>query len=110
MSEHFWTARWERLGGVAQSQPAACSRGSGALDIFWQGADSHLKHKWFPSTEGGWSWEQDLGGQLASAPTAVSWGANRIDVFWRGIDNHLKHKWYPLNGDWSWELQRGIWL
>ena len=95
---------WESLGGQFASSPSACSLTAGRLDVFVQGADNTLMHKWF---DGGWSAWESLGGVLTSAPSAASWGNSRIDVFARGADNALWHKWF--DGSWSaWESLGGV--
>jgi Repeat of unknown function (DUF346) len=42
---------WEPLGGVFSSQPAVESWAAGRLDIFSEGTDNQIYHKWF---DGGW--------------------------------------------------------
>ena len=85
------------------SGPAVASWGAGRLDLFVEGADASLWHRW--STDGGASWSgwESLGGVLVGSPTAVSWGPNRIDVLVRGSDNQLWHKWWDGNSWCGWE-------
>ena len=100
---------WLGLGAVPPpgmaggSSPAVASWAPGRLDLFAEGADAALWHRW--STDGGvtWSGWENLGGGLIGGPAAVSWAANRIDVFVRGFDNQLWHKWWD-GSSWSgWE-------
>jgi len=89
-----WSS-WESLGGVLYSCPAACSWGSGRLDVFVKAAAGDINHKWY---QNGWSNWESLGnppnGQVTSDPAAVSWGSGRIDFFVRANDNALGHKWF----------------
>ena len=93
-----WGA-WASLGGQLASGtgPAACSRGSGRLDVFVQGTDGALWHKWWNGAK--WSGWESLGGKLTSSPTAASRSSGTIDVFVRGTDNGLWKKTY--SGGWS---------
>jgi C1A family cysteine protease len=87
-------AGWTSLGGQLASGtgPAACSWGAGRLDVFVQGTDHVLWHKW---NAGGWSAWQSLGGVLTSSPAAAAAsGGNRIDAFVRGSDNGLWQRTY----------------
>ena len=95
--------RWESLGGIITSDPAAVSWSSGRLDVFARGTDRALWHKWFDGSWHGW---ESLGGGLTSAPGVSSWAAGRLDVFVRGDDNALWHKWF--DGSWhNWESLGG---
>jgi hypothetical protein len=104
--------RWESLGGIFNSPPAAVSWGFGHLDIFGLGVDNTMFHKWWDpawqSSDGtNWGpsrteWES-LGDPFAfnSPPAAVSWGPNRLDIFGVGVDTRLDspkntmfHKWW----------------
>ena len=80
---------WEWLGGTLVSAPAVASWDVGRLDVFVQGTDNALWHKWHDSQWRGWEW---LGGDLTSAPSATSRGPGRLDVFARGRGNQLIHK------------------
>lgn len=94
-------SRWEDLGGVITSAPAAASWARNRLDTFARGTDNALWHKWWDGSR--WSDWESLGGTLTSAPAAVSWGANRIDVFARGQGDRLYHLWWD-GSRWSrWE-------
>jgi hypothetical protein len=99
-------SRWENLGGVLTSAPAAASWAPNRLDTFVRGTDNALYHKWWDGSR--WSGWERLGGSLTSAPGAVSWGPNRIDVFVRGTDNAMYHLFW--NGSrWSeWENLGGV--
>lgn len=85
--------------------PEVSSWGRGRLDVFANGVDGALWHKFYASSVG-WSGWSSLGAPtgvtLASDPVAISWGVARIDVFVRGSDNALWHKYYDVNvGGWS---------
>jgi hypothetical protein len=84
---------WENLGCCIASDPDVASWGSTRLDVFGQGTDNALYHKWWDGT--GWSGWENLGCCIASGPGAVSRGSGHIDVFGQGTDNALYHKWYP---------------
>jgi len=94
---------WLPRGGALSSGPDPSSWSAGRLDVFGQGPDTALWHKWY---ENGWSGWESLGGGLTSDPAAVSWEPGRIDVFARGQDNALWHMGYQ--GGWSgWESLGG---
>ena len=91
--------RWEGLGGFMVAHPAVAAWSAGRLDVFVQGTDGQLWHKWYAN---GWSGWEPLGGVLTDGPAAAAWSAGRLDVFIRGTDGQLWHKWY--DGWWSgWE-------
>jgi hypothetical protein len=75
------------------------------LDVFIQGTDNALWHKWFDGQA--WNGWESLGGQLTGPPTAVSWAANRLDVFIQGTDNALWHKWFDGQAWNGWESVGG---
>lgn len=88
--------------------PAVVSWEAGRLDLFVEGGDRGLWHRW--SADGGSSWSawENLGGVLSDGPAAVSWGLNRIDVFVKGSDSQLWHKWWD-GSNWSvWEPLGGL--
>jgi hypothetical protein len=93
------------------SAPTVSSWGPGRLDLFAQGKDNNLWHRW--TTDGGSSWSawENLGappGGVVDSPGAVSWGINRVDVFVRGSDNALWHKWWD-GASWNgWERLGGV--
>ena len=96
---------WEYLGGEFASAPTVASWADNRLDVFVQGTNNHLMHKWWDGHQ--WSGWEDLGGELTEAPAAVSWGLNRLDCFIRGKDNQLWHKWWD-GQQWSdWEYLGG---
>jgi hypothetical protein len=76
-------------------------QGSGRMDVFVEGTDNKLYHKWWDGT--GWNPSETtfetLDGVMSSAPAAVSWGPDRIDVFHRGASNTLKHVYWE--DDWQ---------
>jgi len=91
--------KWTSIGGQlpAGTGPAACSWGSGRLDVFVQGTDSALWHKSYNGTS--WSGWESLGGNLTSSPAATSNTTNNIQVFARGTDGGVWQKTY--NNGWS---------
>ncbi len=104
-----FTAPWTSLGGQipAGTSPAACSWGAGRLDLFVQGTNGALYHKWYTGST--WSGWENLGGVLTSSPAATSPGNGVIDVFVRGTNGALYEKtttdggktwssWIPLGG------------
>jgi hypothetical protein len=96
-NNNAWSS-WTSLGGqlAANTGPAACSWGADRLDVFVQGTNGGLYHKWYA---GGWSGWENLGGKLTSSPGAATASSSRIDAFVRGGDNGLWQKTY--NGAWS---------
>ena len=101
-------APWSQVtasGAGVVGTPAVASWSPGRLDLFVQGGDHVLYHRW--SNDGGLSYSgwESLGappGGLVSSPAAVSWGPNRIDVFGRGADGALWHRWWSGRvGDWE---------
>lgn len=94
--------RWSRVftGFKLDSAPAASSRGTGRLDVYWRGADNKLKHVWYPYGNW-WSWKQTLAEDVATVPAASAWVDNRLDVYWLSTRGKLKHIWYPYNDTWS---------
>jgi hypothetical protein len=103
-SAHWST--WEWLGGVITSPPDAVAWGPNRLDIFANGTDSALWHRWWNGASwGGW---ESLGGILTSPPCAVSWGPNRLDVFALGTDCALWHRWWDGASWGGWESLGGV--
>jgi hypothetical protein len=92
-----WSLTWIDLGGqlAANTGPAACSWGSGRLDVFVQGTDGAMWHKWLDGTSPWSNWES-LGGKLTSAPaaTAAATPNNQIGVFVAGTGGTLYYKQY----------------
>lgn len=85
----------EDLGGLIASGtvPTAAPRDPGqSLDVFWQGTDAKLKHKFY-RIGSGWSAVDtvDSSMTLASSPEAMSWGPGRVDVFVKS-GSTLKHR------------------
>jgi peroxiredoxin len=93
----------DSLEGRAQGPaPAACSWGSGRLDVFVQGTDGALWHKGGTGTWPSW---QSLGGKLTSSPAATSPGNNLIDVFARGTDGAV---WYKVWDGTTWSSWQSL--
>jgi len=100
---HGWTG-WRYFGGSSHSAPALASWGNGRLDVFVQGTDNALWHRWF---DGVWSFWESLGGQLTSAPATAAWGPGRLDVVARGTHSAVWHCWFD-GGRWhGWERLGG---
>lgn len=100
-----WT-RTMNIGGDIASQPAAASWGSGRMDVFARGTDSHLWQRTYAG--GAWSTWKSLGGLLTSAPAVASQGTGQLDVFVRNGDNGVSYKSYR-SGAWSaWKRLDGI--
>ncbi len=98
--------------GIAAA-PAVASWGPGRLDLFAQGGDHLLYHRWSTNNGTSFSAWESLGAPsvgLASSPAAVSWGPNRIDVFVRGADNQLWHRWWNGTAWQGWERLGGVLL
>jgi hypothetical protein len=101
------TVKWSAptdLGGVQlSSAPAAVSRNTNRIDVFYVGPNGHLWTSWWDGSQSvWWSAPTDLGGvQLSSAPAAVSRNTNRIDVFYVGPNGHLWTSW--------WDGSQSIW-
>jgi hypothetical protein len=72
---------WQRLGGAFASAPAACSWGSGQVDVFVRDSTNALLWISRPSPQAAWGAWQNLGGQFANDPAAASWGQGRRDVY-----------------------------
>ena len=90
---------WASIGGsvAANAAPAACSWGSGRLDVFVECTNGAAYQKTYTPT-GGWSGWQYLGGTLTSGPGATSPGNGLIDLFVRGPDKGLWENSY--DGAW----------
>lgn len=99
-------SKWESLGGVLSSGPAAASWGGNRLDVFARGPEHELLHKWWDGVR--WSDWEHLSGTLTSSPAAVSWGRNRLDVFARGPEHELLHKWWDGERWSDWENLGGV--
>ena len=104
-----WNLYSEDIGG-ALGDPGVCSRATGSIDLFNEGATDWVYHRiysvdyraerpygWLPGV-----WDLKGGVKADTSPAAVSWGTDRMDVFaWRD-DDHIWHT--SWNGDWSaWE-------
>ncbi|MGH8573687.1 MAG: hypothetical protein ACREX8_14110, partial [Gammaproteobacteria bacterium] len=86
------------LGGVARSEPAAVSWGSGHSAVFVRGSDGALWYlQWDNGAQTGW---QSLGGQITWNPHVVSNGPGHLIVFYRGTNRELWYREYS-NGVWG---------
>ena len=89
---------------LASAPVSISAMGPNRIDVFVQGSDNALWHKWWDGTSGGtegvWNEWESLGGVLTSAPAVTTHDANgSMDVFVRGSNNGL---WYlGYNGSWQ---------
>ena len=104
--QNGWST-WHSLGGqlAAGTGPAVASWSAGRLDVFVEGTNGALYHKWYSG--GAWSSWQNLGGKLTASPAAtfdmsVLSPANSIWVFVRGTDGAVWQKvWNGTASAWS---------
>lgn len=102
---HLWFDKgwgeWEPLGGGMASQMTVASFGIGHIDIFGEGNDGAVWHKYYDVSK--WSDWHSLGGKVVpnSGMEAVAWGGNRLDLFVKGLDNALYHAWWGGGNKWS---------
>ena len=81
----------------------SASSANGQQNLFWQGADNHLREAWSVGTT--WYGPIDLTATwrgvapLTSAPSAVFASSGQQTVYWRGAGGHLWQAAY--NGSWS---------
>ncbi len=96
-SNNAWSSSWTSIGGQIASGtgPAACSWGSGRLDVFVQGLDGTIWHR---SYNGAWSDWQSIGGAASSSPAATSRSSGTIDVFVRGSGGDVMWKYISNAG------------
>jgi hypothetical protein len=87
-------------GTVLTAAPSVSSWGKYRLDLFVQGRDGALWHRWFDNGWHDWEWLEKI---LLWRPVAVSWKPPgsfedtdfpRIDVFGRARDSTLYYKWF----------------
>jgi C1A family cysteine protease len=69
------------------SSPAVTAQNANSLDLFVNGTDSALYHKYWTGTT--WTASTSLGGIITSSPAATSRSSGTIDVFARGSDGVL---------------------
>ena len=100
VTDQGWS-RWESLGGVLTTAPAAASWQPNRLDVFAGGTDSSLYHTWWDGRA--WNGWESLGGVLTSGPAVSSKGPNNLDVFVKGTNDILyKRSWNGSRwGDWE---------
>ena len=101
-----WTG-WERVGGIATSDPDVVSPGPGYLpQVVARGRDDAVWHVHWDGA--GWRFDS-LGGTCSSGPSAAFSGPDRLDVFCRGGDAAIWHKYWNRSAGWSgWERIGGI--
>jgi hypothetical protein len=113
-SNNGWST-WIPLGGqlAPGTGPAVASWSQGRLDVFVQGTDGALWHKWY--TGGAWSknWES-LGGQLTASPAATGYSSGGtppytyyINVVVRGSDGAVWTKSWTGSKWSSWQFLGG---
>jgi C1A family cysteine protease len=69
------------------SSPAVTAQNANSLDLFVNGSDGALYHKYWTGTA--WTASTSLGGIITSSPAATSRSSGTIDVFARGSDGVL---------------------
>ena len=101
-SSSYTMSPWVYLGGqlATNTGPSVCSWGTGRLDVFVQGTDGAMWHKWWTGTS--WNGWESLGGKLTSAPGATAMGPspNQIGVFVAGVNGTIYYKHWNGNA-WS---------
>jgi Repeat of unknown function (DUF346) len=105
---YSWSGAWEVVGSMplsnlTQGPVGAISWGPGRIDVFMEGPNNELEHKWFDNGQWSSGWE-NLGGILTSPPVIASPGPGLLIVMTRGTDGHLWVKWFDSNlgwGDWG---------
>jgi C1A family cysteine protease len=89
------------------SSPAVLAQNANSLDLFVQGTDGALYHKYWTGTT--WTVSTSLGGNLTADPAATSRASGYMDVFTRGNDSALWsinttnngtswNAWYQIGG------------
>jgi predicted Zn-dependent protease len=87
---------WSNLSGKINAEVGVTSWAPGRVDIFVQGTDTAVYHKWKQDNSWGPSISgyEFMGGKIIGSPVPVSWGSNRIDLFVQGTDRAVYHKWW----------------
>ena len=82
-------------------RPVVVSNQDGRLEVFVEGLDDAVWHKWQVAPNNGWSGWGSLGGDITDHAVGNNQDG-RIEVFARGTDGGLWHLWQtkPNNG-WS---------
>jgi len=97
----FYSA-FKYLGGYLKSAPAAVSWAPARDDIFVQGSDNRVWHKYYQSGWHGFYQESQISKSVNTGLSAVSRQSNRIDLFFRtGNSDFLYYYW---NGS-SWSYK-----
>ena len=82
------------------SSPAVTAQNANSLDLFVNGTDGALYHKYWTGTT--WTASTSLGGNSTADPAATSRAAGYLDVFVRGTDGALWSRNTTNNGtSWS---------
>ena len=82
------------LGGGLHSDVAMSSWGLRRLDLFREGDNNTLQHRWWDGRR--WTRWATIGAGIDDTPSAVSWDENRIDVLALGTNGQLMHKHYSM--------------
>lgn len=86
------------LGGVA----TVTSNADGRLEVFGNGTDHAVWHRWQTAPNNGWAAWSSLGGLLTTDPALGINKDGRLEVFSRGADDALWHNWQTSpGGAWS---------
>jgi hypothetical protein len=95
-------SEWNSLGGAMIGSPAVGQNADGRLEVFVQGTNTDLCHRWQESPGGGWSGWNSLGGAMIGNPAVARNHDGRLEVFVQGTDTALWHKWQESpGGGWS---------
>lgn len=102
---YSWSGAWEvvdsmPLTNLTQGPVGAVSWGPGRIDVFMEGPNNELEHKWFDNGQWSSGWE-NLGGILTSPPVIASPRPGLLAVMTRGTDGHLWVIWFDSNIGWS---------
>jgi acylphosphatase len=86
------------LGGVA----SVGNNADGRLEVFANGTDHAMWHRWQTTPNGNWSDWASLGGLLTTDAAVARNRDGRLEIFARGADDALWHIWQTApNGNWS---------
>jgi hypothetical protein len=82
-----WSA-WQDLGGTVVSPPTVAANQDGRLEVFGEGTDAALWHRWESSPNGPWGGWASLAG-LVGMPTAAIDAKGALQVFVRGTNDTM---------------------